>query len=402
MIDEEENDFDQKKSVEDFQKKQKQSEYYVDEIDQQYWSSKCDEKDEKDEFKIFHVAFENQICCRHCKNIFQFNNQLYDHLSNTHDIKQKNQLNIKRSRKVSSENLKSFAIIDASMYIIIKFDEKSFVIVQKSFANEASKFFANEISKSFAEEMFNIVVIKNNFVNVVNISMSLFIIKFSMNFDFEVDTDYDFQNWTYVKINISFSEKTSSEKSCLDIDAGFALINRKFFETQAFDVFIRIMITFITIRDLDIDKHIISEYVIIFMIFTKENDQENDVRVMFRREIHIMNNLKINILMKNEIMNFEKISIDFEKNTARINSCSVIVSIEVHSFNKAMFKSIHLRKTITIFLRSKISISVHHFDVSNRNFLFEFDEILYITVYAYIINIIINAMILRNDFNKLI
>ena len=136
------------------------------------------------------------------------------------------------------------------------------------------------------------------------------------------------------------------------------------------------------------------------MIFTEKNDKKNDVRVMFRREIHIMNNLKINILMKNEIMNFKRIFIDFGKNTTRINNCSVIVFIEIHTFNKIVFKSIHLRKRTTIFLRSKISISMHHFNVLNRDFLFEFDEILYITVYVHIINIIINAMILRNNFNK--
>ena len=117
-------------------------------------------------------------------------------------------------------------------------------------------------------------------------------------------------------MNISFFEETSLKKNCFDIDVDFALINRKFFEIQTSNVFIRIMITFITIRDLKTDKYIINEYVIVFMIFTEKNDKKNDVRVMFRREAHIMNNLKINIFMKNEIMNLKKIFIDFEKNIA--------------------------------------------------------------------------------------
>ena len=202
-------------------------------------------------------------------------------------------------------------------------------------------------------------------------------------------------------MNISLFKKTLSEKNCFDINADSVLINRKFFETQTSNVFIRIMIIFITIRDLKTDKYIINEYVIIFMIFTEKNDKKNNVRVMFRREAHIMNNLKINILMKNEILSFKEIFIDFEKSIARINSCSVIVFIEMRTFNKTVFKSIHLRKTITISARSKIPISMHHFNISNnRNFLFEFDEIFYLIVYAHMIDIVINTIILRNDFDR--
>ena len=139
------------------------------------------------------------------------------------------------------------------------------------------------------------------------------------------------------------------------------------------------------------------------MIFTEKNDKKNDIRVMFRREIHIINNLKINILMRNEIINFEKIFIDFEKNTARINNCNVIIFIEMHIFNKIIFKSIHLRKMITIFARSKVSVLMHHFNVSNnRDFLFKSDEIFYLIAYVLMIDIIINVVILQNNFDKLI
>ena len=226
----------------------------------------------------------------------------------------------------------------------------------ESFANEAPKFFASEVSKSFAEEVFSIAVIKGSLINVVNISVGLFIIKYSMNFDFEVDIDYGFRRWTHVKVDISLFEKALSEKGCFDIGAGSALIDRKFFEAQASNVLIRIMITFITVRDLNTDKYTINEYVIVFMIFIEKDDKSNDARAMFRREIHIMNNLKINILMGNEIMGPEEIFVDFGNGTARINNCRIIVFIEVRIFSKAISKSIHLRKTIIIFSRSELPI----------------------------------------------
>ena len=119
-------------------------------------------------------------------------------MSNAHNIKHKNQSNIKRLRK-TSKNFKFFAIIDVSMYVIIKFDEKNLVIVQKFFANQIFKSFTNDVRKFFAEKMFNIIVIKNNFINVVIIvdvstNKVLFIIKSSMNFDFEINSNYHFRD----------------------------------------------------------------------------------------------------------------------------------------------------------------------------------------------------------------
>ena len=132
------------------------------------------------------------------------------------------------------------------------------------------------------------------------------------------------------------------------------------------------MIIFITMRDLNTDKHIINKYIIVFIIFIEKNNKSNDVCVMFRREVHVIDNLKINIFMKNEIMNLKKIFIDFDHNIARINNCNVNIFIKIRTFNKTITKSIHLKKIIIIFSKSKILVLMHHFNVSNnRDFLFE-------------------------------
>ena len=65
------------------------------------------------------------------------------------------------------------------------------------------------------------------------------------------------------------------------------------------------MITSLTIRKIIIDQHQTFEYVIASMYFL---DQKNDkiVKIMIRREIHLMNNLKINMLIDNDVIDFEK------------------------------------------------------------------------------------------------
>ena len=135
---------------------------------------------------------------------------MHDHLTNIHDVKRKNQSNIKRLRKISSSSLnnlkffagidgvkfsasiKFFAAIDVSIYVIIKSGEKGLALMQKFFESEISK--SSEILKLFAE-MFSIAAIKNNFPNAFNISVNkvLLIIKFFVNLDSEIDIDYDFR-----------------------------------------------------------------------------------------------------------------------------------------------------------------------------------------------------------------
>ena len=65
------------------------------------------------------------------------------------------------------------------------------------------------------------------------------------------------------------------------------------------------MTTFFTVREIITDQHQTFEYVIVSMYFF---DQKNDkiVKIMIRREIHLMNNLKINMLIDNDVTDFEK------------------------------------------------------------------------------------------------
>ena len=66
---------------------------------------------------------------------------------------------------------------------------------------------------------------------------------------------------------------------CLNIDFDIILINRNFFKAQAFDMIIKKITTFISIRDLNINKHISDEYVIIDIYFLK---YKNDNSIMIK------------------------------------------------------------------------------------------------------------------------
>lgn len=163
------------------------------------------------------------------------------------------------------------------------------------------------------------------------------------------------------------------------------------------------MTTLITIRDLGISKHKIDEYVIVSFYMIEKNDEENEIRTMFRREIHLMNDLKTNIFIEINIISFKKIVVDFIIRTTRIESCKIIVSIKIRISSNIILKLIHFRKLITISSRSKLLVEIHHFAIlENLNFLFELNEILHLINYAHLIDATKKTIILKNDTNMLV
>ncbi len=132
------------------------------------------------------------------------------------------------------------------------------------------------------------------------------------------------------------------------------------------------MIHFLNVRDLDINKHQTSEYFIVTIYFT-EKLEEKSVRKLIQREVYLMNNLKINMLINNDILRAEDIFIDEANNKAIIVSCNnMIISIEIKTFSKEMInKILHARTIIMISFYSMTIISIHIADLSsNRDFFF--------------------------------
>ena len=109
------------------------------------------------------------------------------------------------------------------------------------------------------------------------------------------------------------------------------------------------------------------------------------------------------MLIDNDVMKSKNINVSLNKKTAYIDNCHIIVSMKIKSFQAAVSKSVHLRKTIIISSHSKISMKIHHLTVFDfRDFFFEFDEINSLIAYAHLMNAFIKTIFLRNELKHLI
>ena len=190
---------------------------------------------------------------------------------------------------------------------------------------------------------------------------------------------------------------------CLDIDVDVILINKKFLKTQTLDIQIRIIAIFFSVRELNINRYFTFEYVVVFIYFVDKNTIDKKIKTCFRREIHIVDDLKTNMLIENHIIDSKNFIINLNKKIARINNCDVIVSIEIQSFKLSTIQLfVHLKKIIVISIHVELTIFIHRMKnilFVARDFLFESKFINQLSMYAHLIDATTKTVIVRNNNN---
>lgn len=160
------------------------------------------------------------------------------------------------------------------------------------------------------------------------------------------------------------------------------------------------MILSIIVRDLKFIKHFINKYACCFMYFSEKIKNNLSVFVEITKEIHLVNSLKINFLIENDILNFEFINIFTSNNTTFIENCNVIISIIMKFRFSLQTKAVHATKLTTVLSHSKVTIFIYKIVTFERDYIFEFKRIANFAMYAHLIDNDINAIVIRNDNDK--
>ena len=293
-----------------FQQNEKHDDYHAKNENLNYYDQKYYFDDEMlINFISFVVINAFQSRCRRCRKTFSFNNVLHRHLREK-----------------------------CSIIVVVAYSIVIFMI---------------DVTK--------IINVSNYQSSIVfdTLNSNVIIIRFNINFVFDFDIDYDFRNWNYIKIEVSLSTKIKSANVCIDIDADVTFENRNFYKQQILDDEIRIMTTSLKIRELNTQQHENFEYVICD-IHIKNMKNDKSITFIFRREIHLIDNFKINIFIDNDVIDVEKIIINSIKKETFIINIDAIISIKMKSSKTFIQRSIHIRKIIVISSLTKMTIFIHH------------------------------------------
>ena len=295
------------------------------------------------------------------------------------------------------ELMNSFMKIEINFVVQCKKCRITFLFnnkLHRHIRNECKNFLWKRKAKSY-----NIITKISFKIENSKSSDSFFIIMFSVDFNQNLKTDFEFRNYQYATIQFFLIKSVSKQPDCLNTETDFIIINKIFFLFQ-FKKPIRIIITEITIRGIDVDKHRTKKYVICFIYFSDVNDKKRKIRVCIRREIHLMKNFKINVLIETDILTSKKFVLNFKKNETFIKNCSIIISIISKRHEKIINQIMNLKKIIIISFHFEFQIRIHHLNFSEKkNFLFESKSVDF-DLYAHIIETETSDILIRNEQNK--
>ena len=128
------------------------------------------------------------------------------------------------------------------------------------------------------------------------------------------------------------------------------------------------MIFSISIRNLNTTKYFSIDYIIVLIYFNnKKNDKSIKIKIV--KEIHLINELKINIFIDNDFIESKKIKINVINNFVYINNYEITIFLNVKTFRKIVHMLIYVRKTIIMSFCFEITIIVRYNIISkNRDF----------------------------------
>ena len=284
--------------------------------------------------------------------------------------------------RVDCSHLNQIALVESKFQNVNNFIEVYSIVV-----------FIVEITKTINDNQFDQFSQFNSQTNSI-------IIRFNVDSTFELNIDYEFKDWNYIKTQISLFSTIKSKNICMIIDADVILVDRVFYKKQISKNIIRTMITSLKIRELNINRHESWKYVICDIHFV---DIKNDKFVIsiLRREVHLIDNLKANMLINNDVLDFENIIIDSIKKQIHIINIDVIISMNIRSSKISIQRFVYIRKIIMILSQFEMIIIIHHTTLfASRDFLFEFANDINFTLYAHLVNVFTFAILVRNDKNQ--
>ena len=344
-----------------------------------------DSKEENDNAIYFitsEIMSPKSIRCRKCNISYAFRNKLHEHIK----IECHNKIATAMTAKIFSAEKNSSRSS--------KFKSSSIIMTTKGFNRKFENFSG---SKPLSADIESKKSFKRSSI-FFNVSIIVSDVDYSKN----VDIDHEFRDWKYVRIQFALFSIDEVKSICLNIEIGIVLSDTKFFKKEALNIFIRIMTFFIFVRDVDSKKHFLNKYAIIFMYFFEVNKNDKSVKIMIIKKIHLINNLKANMLLSIDFIDSEKIDINILNKIVHIDNCEIIVFLKVRIFRVIVQTSIHATKTTYVFFRSEIFLSIHHIVMStDRDFFFESNE-LNVFLYVHLVDAKSKYILIRNDSNYIV
>ena len=216
--------------------------------------------------------------------------------------------------------------------------------------------------------------ITKKFQTSIKIS-NLFVIEFIVSFT--INNDLNFRNYYFVIIWIRIVLLKSIE-IVTNIKCAVVFINEKYFQKLFFDENVIKMIASINVKNIE-NVHKKCDIYVFFDLYLNDKSKNIFFRKYFRREIHVIKNLKCKFFFEMNILEAEQIIINLINKIMMIFTCrNLIVFIKIaFKSNVQICRVIHFKNQTVISFKSIAQISIYMKNKSlsnNKNYFFESNQ----------------------------
>ena len=126
-------------------------------------------------------------------------------------------------------------------------------------------------------------------------------------------------------------------------------------------------------REIKNDIYEINKYIIykIYLFNKKNKDKYIIIIKTILREIYLINNLLIDILLKNDILILKEVNLLFLKKIAYIDNYNINILIEIYLKESLIKRIINSKKILIILLYLNVIITIYYLNLLDRDFLFK-------------------------------
>ena len=236
------------------------------------------------------------------------------------------------------------------------------------------KFFSNNKFYKHIRSIHKIEKISQKILKITSINIIMLTIIIDFTNKAKNYRDFVFKSHRYATIKKSLIIKSAEQKLCMNSETFMFLMNRAFLTKQLFHI-MKHKITFnIKIKNIKLAIYDSSKYVILDL-YMSEKCQKNSVTVHFKAKFHIINKIKINMLINMNVMKSKRINLNFENKIMIIFTCrNIKMSINFHRKKISINRTIRAAIQITMLIEKIIVVSIRikntHLISKNRDYNF--------------------------------
>lgn len=196
-------------------------------------------------------------------------------------------------------------------------------------------------------------------------------------------------------------ESDTGVTACLDTGCGVTLVDKDWLLRQLPDQKIKEMSTPLKVRGIGASKHESAQFAELSLFLPGENNKGQKVYASFKCELHLVEGLRANMLIGNNILAPENFVLNIRLGHAVVGSCGVKIIINARQRGQFLRRKLLAENDGVVSPRSEAMIPILPVPLpDNRDFLFHPATQTNLTLYTHIVDHETSKVLVRNTSNR--